>query len=91
MDQLGKVANPARDQMNRENEYLLVRVRDREFGLEKQTGSSAVSSRVSLLSSILRLNLVLTHGIPPEFRGVSRFEYAQIVSNISTCAGRYQV
>ena len=31
--------------------------------------SSAVPSRVSLLISILRLNLVLIYGIPPEFRG----------------------
>ena len=31
--------------------------------------SSAVPSRVSLLISILGLNLVLTYGIPPEFRG----------------------
>ena len=31
--------------------------------------ASAVLSRVSLLISVLRLNLVLTHGIPPEFRG----------------------
>ena len=30
---------------------------------------SAVSSRISLLISILRLNMVLTYGIPPEFRG----------------------
>ena len=30
---------------------------------------SAVPSRVSLLISVLRLNLVLTYGIPPEFRG----------------------
>ena len=30
---------------------------------------SAVPSRVSLPISILRLNLVLTYGIPPEFRG----------------------
>ena len=30
---------------------------------------SAVPSRVSLLISILRLNLVLTYGIPPEFHG----------------------
>ena len=30
---------------------------------------SAVPSRVSLLFSILRLNLVLTYGIRPEFRG----------------------
>ena len=34
----------------------------------RETGS-AVRSRVSLLISILRLNLVLTYGIPPEFRG----------------------
>ena len=27
MDQPGKVANPARGQLNRENEYFLVRVR----------------------------------------------------------------
>ena len=32
--------------------------------------ASAVPSRVSLLIiTILRLNLVLTYGIPPEFRG----------------------
>ena len=30
---------------------------------------SPVPSRVSLLISILRLNLVLIYGIPPEFRG----------------------
>ena len=34
----------------------------------RETGS-AVPSRVSLLISILTLNLVLTYGIPPEFRG----------------------
>ena len=34
----------------------------------RETGS-AVSSRVSLLISILRLNLVLIYGIPPDFRG----------------------
>ena len=34
----------------------------------RETGS-AVPSRVSLLIFILRLNLVLTYGIPPEFRG----------------------
>ena len=31
--------------------------------------STAVPSRVSLFISILRLNLVLPYGIPPEFRG----------------------
>ena len=34
----------------------------------RETGS-AFPSRVSLFISILRLNLVLTHGIPPEFGG----------------------
>ena len=34
----------------------------------RETGST-VPPRVSLLISILRLNLVLFHGIPPEFRG----------------------
>ena len=59
MDQPGKVASPARGQLNRENEYFPVRVR----------ACSAVPSRVSLLISILRPKLVLTCGIPPEFRG----------------------
>ena len=41
----------------------------------RETGS-AVPSRVSLLISILRLNLVLSDGIPPEFRsGVHLFIY----------------
>ena len=66
MDQPGKVANPARGQLNRENKIPLspcvLRIWSREMG-------SAVPSRVSLLISILRLNLVLTYGIPPEFRG----------------------
>ena len=66
-DQRGKVANPARGQLNRENEYFPVRVRASEFGLARR--DSAVPSRDSLLISILRLNLVLTYGIPPEFRG----------------------
>ena len=37
---------------------------------------SAVPSRVSLLISILRLNLVLTYGIHPEFRGGVHYETA---------------
>ena len=72
MDQPGKVVNPARGQLNRENEYspgkmniplspCVPEIWSRETG-------SAVPSRVSLLFSTLRLNLVLTYGIPPEFR-----------------------
>ena len=34
----------------------------------RETGS-VVPSRVSLFISMLSLNLVLTYGIPPEFRG----------------------
>ena len=63
MDQPGKVANPACGQLNREiNPRACLRMWSREMG-------SAVPSRVSLLISILRLNLVLTYGVPPEFRG----------------------
>ena len=42
--------------------------RSRQRIQSRETGS-AVPSRVSLLISILRLNLVLTYGIPPDFRG----------------------
>ena len=68
MNQAGKVANPARGQLNRGNEYPLVRDRSCLRTWSRETGS-AVSSRVSLLISILGLNLVLTYGVPPEFRG----------------------
>ena len=86
MDQPGKVASPARGQLNRKNEYFPVprsclRIWSRETG-------SAVPSRVSLLISIiLRLNLVLTYGISPEFRGgVHLFIY-----NRHTPSGRSRV
>ena len=42
--------------------------RSRLITWSRETGS-AVPSRVSLLISTLRLNLVLTYEIPPEFRG----------------------
>ena len=61
------IANPAPGQLNRENKYFTCpRSRLRIWSRETV---SAVPSRVSLLISILRLNLVLTYGIPPEFRG----------------------
>ena len=67
MDQPAKVANPARSQLKKENGYSCprwcLRLWSREAG-------SVVSSRASLLISILRLNLVQhTYEIPPEFRG----------------------
>ena len=66
-DQPGKVANPARGQLNREKRIFPC-LRSRLRIWSRETGS-AVPSRVSLLISILRWNLVLTYGIPPEFRG----------------------
>ena len=66
MDQPGKVANPARgQQLNRENEPLSPCVPE---NLLLRDGFSHPVPR-SLLISIFRLNLVLTYGIPPEFRG----------------------
>ena len=68
MAQPGKVANPARGQLNRKNEYSPVCPRSCLTNWSRET-VSAIPSRVSLLISILRLNMVLTHGIPFEFRG----------------------
>ena len=67
MDQPGKVANPARGQLNREekNNHCSRSC----LGIWSRDTGSAVPSRVNLLISILRLNLVRTYGIPPEFRG----------------------
>ena len=67
MDKPGKVANPVRGQLNRENEYSPVPVHALEFGLARRVQSSRLASACSF--SIHRLNLVLTHGIPPDFRG----------------------
>ena len=56
------VTDIARVQINRVSSRSCLRIWSRATG-------SAVLSRVSLLIFILRLNLVLTYGIPPEFRG----------------------
>ena len=68
MDRPGKVVNPARGQLNREMNISLSAFAPENLAWSRETGS-AVPSRVSLLISILRLNLVLTYGIPSEFRG----------------------
>ena len=57
MDQPGKVANPARGQLNRENDFFCFCSRLRFWSCE--TGSAA-PFRVRLLIYILRLNLVDT-------------------------------
>ena len=66
-DQPGKVANPARGQLNREKGFLPC-PRSHLRTWSHDTGS-AVPCLVRLLISILRLDLVFTCGIPPEFRG----------------------
>ena len=58
MDRPDKVANPARGQLNRENEIFPSPFAPENWS--RETGS-AVPSRVSLLISILRLNMVLTY------------------------------
>ena len=66
-DQPGKVANRARGQLNKKKGIFSC-LRSRLKIWTRETGS-AVPPRVSLLTSILRLNVVLTLEIPPDFRG----------------------
>ena len=72
-DQPGKVANPARGQLSTENIFFLC---SRSPIWSRETGS-AIPSRVSLLISILRLNLMLTYGIPTEFGGGVHFFFSR--------------
>ena len=67
MDQSGKVSNPARGQLNRENEYFPV-----IFAPENLVSRDGFGSPVPRQSAHLhtQADLVLTYyGIPPEFRG----------------------
>ena len=73
MDQPSNVTNnPARGQLNRENDYLPV---PRLFAPENLVSRDGFGSPVPrqpahLRTYSVRLNLVLTYyGIPPEFRG----------------------
>ena len=68
MDRLGKVANHVRGQLNRETKYSPVPVRALEFGLARWVRPSRRPASACSFS-IPRLNLVLTHGIPPGLRG----------------------
>ena len=65
-DQPGKVANPARGQLNREMDISLS-----PFAPENLVSRHGFGSPVPRqpAHSILRLNLVLTYGITPEFHG----------------------
>ena len=68
MDQPDKVANPARGQLNRENENISLS----PFAPENLVSGDGFGSPVPRQPTHLhtqRLNLMLTYGIPPEFRG----------------------
>ena len=66
-NQPGTVVNAARGQLNRKNEYFMFPCPLSRLNVSSSETGSAVPSRVSLFISILRLNLVLTCGIPPDF------------------------
>ena len=63
-DEPCKVVNPARGQLNRENEYFPVPVRALEFGLARRVRPTRLTSAYAF-SIILRLNLFLTRESPP--------------------------
>ena len=67
MDQPGKVVKPARGQLNIDNEHFPIIVCAWEIGLARRVRLSRPGSACSF--PILGLNLVLTYGIPPDFRG----------------------
>ena len=72
MDHSGKVANPARGQLNREMIISLSTFAPEN--LASRDGFGSPVPRSLLISTILTLNLVLTYGIPSEFRdGVHLF------------------
>ena len=65
-DQPGKVANPARGHLDKENECFLSPFAAKNLVSRDGFGSPVPRNPAHL---ILRLNLVLTSGIPPDFRG----------------------
>ena len=73
MDQPGKVANPPRGQLNRKMIFICPRACLRIWSRET---SLAVPSRVSLLISILRMDMVLTTGFLPSSAAASIYETA---------------
>ena len=73
MDEPGKVGNPSHGQLNRENKYYPAPICACEFGLATRVQPSRPASACSL--SILRLNLMLTHGIPTDVRSGIHFFY----------------
>ena len=87
--QPGKVANPARGQLAEQGKWILPCPRSRLRIWSRESGS-AVPSRVSLLISILRLNLVLNYGIPPSSAAASiHYRYRLSVVMYYGCSSTY--
>ena len=75
------VVNPARSA--EQGKFIFPRPRSRLEIWSRETGL-AVPSRVGLFISILKLNLMLTYGIPPDFRdGVHLFISSTAVHRVS--------
>ena len=90
MDQPCKVANPARGRLDREDKYFPVPVRAWEFGLVRHVRPSRPALSCSFPT--LRLNLVLTHGIPPAFRdGVHLFIHSTAIGPVPILSGHDSV
>ena len=82
MDQPGNVANPALGQLNKENEYFIFPCPRARLRIWSRVKASAVPSRVSLLISILRLNLVLIlTGFIPISAAASIYLFVYLVSS----------
>ena len=86
MDQPGKVVNPARGQLNRENEYFPVPVHACEFGLARRVRPPRLAPACSVFT--LKLNLGLTRGIAPDFRdGVHSFIPPTAIDSVPSLSG----
>ena len=82
MDQPGKVANPARGQLNRENEYSLSAFVPENLVTRHGFGGPVPRQPVHLHAQ--SESGAFTYGIPPEFRGgVHIFIYAAIRHQVS--------
>ena len=86
-DQPCKVANPARGQLNRANYFFLSPFTPDNlvsgYGLDRPVPRQPACS-----FSILRLNLVLTHGIPPDFRGsIHLFKPPYAIRSVPSLSG----
>ena len=83
-------AKPPRGQLNRKHEYFPVPVRALEYGLAIHVWPSRPASACSF--STLRLNLVLTRGIPSAFRdGVHIYIPPTAIGSVPTLSGHAQL